>query len=525
MSGVNIRKLNQKKPKLIGPVSLTNSTTIYLDANDSNISPLISRGEFEKLETNIIKRLVREGMNVCDIGAHIGYYSLLVSTLVGGTGRVYAFEPDPINYYILKENKILNKFNNLVLSKAAISSKTGKTNLFLCRDNSGDHRIFDAEKKRPSIEINVTTLDNYFKNFKKKLDLIKMDIQGAEMEALKGMVNCIKKNEEIILITEFWPYGLIQAGSEPKEFIDLLDRLGFKIFNINEEKFKIEAFLADKFLRQNKERQFTNLLCIRRNSFLPQTLIEIGRKKNKKITSFRQLKESYEGIWTTGDLREEQTYYKWIISLLGDVKSKKLLDIGCGGGYLLEEAIKNGIRATGLEISESAIKKARNRAPKAKIIQGIAEKLPFKDKDFDIVVCLGSLEHFLSPRRALKEIARVLKDDGICCIVLPNRFAIDGILEGVVRGNDLSHGQELERFYSLKEAINLLSKGGFVIKRMLSYNKPHPTDIRTGTKLSFIVDFVYKNIYKFIRWHISIRLSYVFVFILKKDDIADKTIH
>lgn len=511
------------KVDLVGPVQIANNK-MYLHATDQGISPLILDNKFEKLETALINLLVKAGMIACDVGAHIGYYSLILSRLVGKRGKVYAFEPDPINFQILKKNKFLNKLNNLKIVRIAISDKIGKTRLFLSKTNTGDHRIYNNNTKRDFITVKATTLDNYLNSFDKRVDLIKMDIQGAEMVALKGMINCIEKNPDIMLITEFWPEGLRGFGVNPIDFLNLLDKLNFNIYNINEQKSKIELVSKTELINLYRNKNsFTNLLCTKKNLHLSNVLPR--ERKSKEITTFKQLKESYERIWIKGDLREEQTYYKWIISLLGDVKSKKLLDIGCGGGYLLEESVKNGIRATGLEISEAAIKKARDRAPKAKIIQGIAEKLPFKDKDFNIVVCLGSLEHFLSPQKALKEMVRVLKDEGTCCIVLPNRWAIDGILEGIVRGNDMSHGQELERFYSLKEAMNLLTKDRFVIRGLLSYNKPRPTDIRTGTKLSCIANLVYKNVYKFIRWHIPIRLSYVFVFILKKDDILDKTIH
>jgi len=500
---------------------LIEDNKMYLHPTDPSVSPAILKGEYEKLETVLVKKLVKEGMAVCDIGAHIGYYSLLFSRLVGKHGRVFAFEPDPVNFQILKKNKSVNKLNNLILNKTAVSDTTGRTKLFLCQSNSGDHRIYDTKENRKFLYTKVTTLDNYFRNFDRKIDLIKMDIQGAEMSAFRGMLNCIKKNKEIIIITEFWPHGLKSFGFDPNNFLQLLNQYGFKIFNINEKKRRVEGITSTKLIQLYANAAFTNLLCVKQEIDLRQFIIR--QKKTRTITSYKQLKDSYEKIWTEGDLLEETAYYRWIISLMGNVKGKKLLDVGCGAGYLLEQALEKEINATGIDISETAIKKAKKRTPRAKLIQGIGEKLPFPSHSFDIVTCLGSLEHFLKPEKALREMARVLKDDGQICIALPNLWAIDGILEGVVHERPLSHGQELERFYTFGESRNLLTKNGFAIKRILSYNRPYPNDLRTGTALSGIANLLYKSTYTFIRWLIPIRLSYVFVFLLKKNGKNNKT--
>lgn len=238
--------------------------------------------------------------------------------------------------------------------------------------------------------------------------------------------------------------------------------------------------------------------------------------KIQNITSLTKLKRSYEKIWTRYELMEEPSYYEWIISLFGNVSNKKLLDIGCGGGYLLEKANIAGMKTTGIDISKKAIEKAQKRAFKSELIVGAAEKLSFKNKHFDFIVCLGSLEHFLKPEKALSEMYRVLKDNGLLCIVLPNRWAIDAVLDGVIGGIELSHGQELERYYSYNKAVTLLTENQFTIEKVLGYNRPFPNNISTGTKLSYFLNFLYQKNYKYFRWKIPVRISYVFVFLLRK---------
>lgn len=240
------------------------------------------------------------------------------------------------------------------------------------------------------------------------------------------------------------------------------------------------------------------------------------RKIKTKIKTLGQLKKSYENIWTTSDLLEEPAYYEWIVSLLGNPNRKKLLDVGCGAGYFLEKANLRGFKTVGIDISSKAIEKSSKRTPRSELHVGVAEKLPFKNNSFDAVVCLGSLEHFLDMRKSLSEMYRVARDKGKICIVLPNKWAIDIILNGITKGQDPDHGQELERFFSYDEAARILRDNRFTVEKVYGYNRPCPNDLTTGTRFSTGINLLYKQVYKFIRWKIPVRMSYVFVFILKK---------
>lgn len=138
-----------------------------------------------------------------DIGAHIDYYALIAAKLVGKKGRVYAFEPDPFNFSLLKKNVKKNKYSNVVLVDAAVSDKQGKIKLFLSAENKGDHRVYDSSDNRKFHIVNAINLDNYFKKYTGRIDVIKMDIQGGEEKALEGMKGVIQKNPTVTLITEF----------------------------------------------------------------------------------------------------------------------------------------------------------------------------------------------------------------------------------------------------------------------------------------------------------------------------------
>lgn len=234
---------------------LVDGHKMFLDSKDS--LHLSINGIYEPFETELVKKEIKKGDVVLDIGANIGYYTLIFAKLVGENGKVFAFEPDPTNFSLLKKNVEINGYGNrVVLVQKAVSNKTEKIKLYLCEDNKGDHRIYDSHDGRQSIEIEAIRLDDYFKNYNGTIDFIKMDIQGAEGWAIQGMHNLLKKNKTVKIVTEFWPIGLKGSGIDPDEYFKILIELGFKLYEINEQEKKIKPINIPKV---------TNLLCMRKN--------------------------------------------------------------------------------------------------------------------------------------------------------------------------------------------------------------------------------------------------------------------
>ena len=148
-----------------------------------------------------------------DIGANIGYYTLIFARLVGETGRVFAFEPDPANFALLKKNIETNGYHNVVLEQKAVSSTTGSLKLYISEDSAGDHKIYDSGEARQFIEIEAVSLDDYFSHKDGAVDCIKMDIQGAEWAALQGMSTLLSDTINMKLFMEYWPDGLEDFGA------------------------------------------------------------------------------------------------------------------------------------------------------------------------------------------------------------------------------------------------------------------------------------------------------------------------
>jgi len=140
---------------------------------------------------------------------------LIFAKLVGKSGVVFAFEPDPNNFALLKKNVKINNYHNVILVNKAVSNKTVKGKLYISEKSMGDHVIFNSQNGCKSIEIEITKLGDFFKNYNGRIDFIKMDIQGAEGGLVERMSSLLKKNKNMIILIEYYPYGLKKFGVEP----------------------------------------------------------------------------------------------------------------------------------------------------------------------------------------------------------------------------------------------------------------------------------------------------------------------
>jgi FkbM family methyltransferase len=230
-----------------------------------NVLLSIPWGNWEELETEVIGKRIKKGDTVLDIGAHIGCYSLFFSKLVGKTGKVYAFEPDPANYELLEKNVAAHNPGNIVTERTALGNFTGKCKLFIANGPSNHLYASDADKN--FTEVPMTTVDEYLKNRAGGVDFIKMDIEGAEYLAFQGMADLIAGKKPLTIAAEFCPQYLEQTGSDPKVFLEALAAGGFTVYDINDDAGRlvpvtdIPGFLAG--FKLNTKHYFTNLLCVR----------------------------------------------------------------------------------------------------------------------------------------------------------------------------------------------------------------------------------------------------------------------
>ena len=191
---------------------------------------------YEEGTTRLFQRLVKPGMLVMDIGAHVGYYTLLAARRVGPAGKVYAFEPDPDNHATLSKNIELNGYRNVVVVKTAVTDRVGYTQLYLTAMESGRHSIYHhGQPERGNVPVETTTVDSMLEEMEwPHVDLIKIDVEGAEAAVLDGMTQLLGRSANLNLILEFMPPLLHSAGVAPRQFLDKLTSVGLKVYFIDE---------------------------------------------------------------------------------------------------------------------------------------------------------------------------------------------------------------------------------------------------------------------------------------------------
>lgn len=237
---------------------------IFINRKDFAVSShLLMDKIYEPTETNLVRSQINKGDIVVDMGANIGYYTLIFAELVGGDGKVFAFEPDPDNFSLLSKNVKENKFDNIVLVNKAVSDINGKTKLYLSEDNKGDHRIYDSGENRDSVVVDVVYLDDFLSEYKNKIDFIKMDIQGAEGNALNGMINILKNNKKIKILAEFWPMGLDNFCFNSRNFLETLEDCGFNIYEIQATGL-IKTTKEEMLIKYPADKsKYANLFCVK----------------------------------------------------------------------------------------------------------------------------------------------------------------------------------------------------------------------------------------------------------------------
>ena len=241
---------------------------VRVSDNDEVSSHLLySRNGYEHYQTDLFQKLVTKGLTVIDIGANIGYYTVLAASLVGDKGKVFAFEPEPQNYALLVRNIELNGYKNVTLVRKAVSSKNNRTDLFINRA-TGAHSILSGHADTVQVTpIETVKLDQYFRGRESPIDIVKIDVEGTELDVIKGMTNIIKNNDNLKIFTELFCTGGAHQFKFLEEFWEVFIASGFKfIYLINERARRLDVMDRLSLLRYCKyissaKISSPNLLC------------------------------------------------------------------------------------------------------------------------------------------------------------------------------------------------------------------------------------------------------------------------
>jgi len=202
---------------------------IYLDITESPMMLSRALGRYEPDKHQAFQHFLRSGDSFIDVGVNKGDFSLLAAKLVGKEGRVLAFEPEPSNCRWIRKSIHANGYSNITLFEMALSDENGEAQLNLGA-KSGWHTLIPGQKGRGRgvIEVLTRSLDSILeeKGLAQSIRMIKIDVEGAEMAVLKGAINTLRANPEVVLLLDLHPH----LGVDTREVCKFLEKLDFRLY-------------------------------------------------------------------------------------------------------------------------------------------------------------------------------------------------------------------------------------------------------------------------------------------------------
>jgi FkbM family methyltransferase len=211
-------------------------------------------------EAIMLRKLVRPGMQVVDVGANIGLYSLLLASLVGPGGSILAFEPEPNLFAILRENCLRNNVTNIVPFPCALGQLKTVASFHRSAFNSGDNRLGQASLGHEMVTVKVERFDDLQPD--SKPDFVKIDVQGHELGALSGMERALSANPAVRIFFEFAPAALRRAGTAPDLLLEFFRERGFELYETEGARLT-KLMDSRQLLSHLRGGRYTNLLAAR----------------------------------------------------------------------------------------------------------------------------------------------------------------------------------------------------------------------------------------------------------------------
>jgi FkbM family methyltransferase len=214
----------------------TNYNKMFVDTRDLLIAPwLLIHGEWEPEETELVKKLIKPGDIFVDAGANLGYYSLLAARV--GASHVYAFEAQPSTYELLGKNVIINWMTKFITYEhLALYSHTTDLEFFVRNHYPGNSSLGFTQPDQlgkwfdttTAVKVHAVSLDDYFADKPGKIDLLKVDVEGAEPAVFEGARRTLAKNRDIKILCEWSPDQMATARQDPARLVEFWTEQGFR---------------------------------------------------------------------------------------------------------------------------------------------------------------------------------------------------------------------------------------------------------------------------------------------------------
>lgn len=203
---------------------------IYLDVTESEMMLARALGRFEVAKHDALRALLRPGQRFVDVGVNKGDFALLAARIVGETGEVLAFEPEPTNCHWIRRSLERNGYRNVRLHELALGNENGTAHLHLGR-RSGSHTLLPGrrDRDRGAIEVPVRRLDDLLAEIgcDGPIDMMKIDVEGAELQVLEGATRVLSEHRDLILLLDVHPH----LGVDPAQVCEFLAQRGFGMFH------------------------------------------------------------------------------------------------------------------------------------------------------------------------------------------------------------------------------------------------------------------------------------------------------
>jgi FkbM family methyltransferase len=442
----------------VAPPTLDSTVTIdatsdvgplYLHRDDAVITPtIVKTGCWEPEEAVFLTSVLRDGGTFIDVGANIGYFTLLASAIVGPSGRVFAVEPEPRNVEILRANVWRNRAWNVRILPLAAQAETGYVGLRLSAVNRGDHQVVDASTHTGAL-VPAARLDELLDGM--AVDVVKIDVQGVDHQVVEGLEGVLAQNPKAVLMCEFWLTGMEERGIDPRTVIERYAQLGLRVGLLGYAGAVSHAS-ADEVVEACRvgDNDFVNVVLTSNDSEIPMLppqrqsppldsdpavlpeaapmeagLVEqvtaLAEEANRGGGGYHVLRP-LPGVVVNGEY--DMTPLLPAYHLPDDLAGNTVLDVGTASGFFAMECARRGAKVTAIDLvlwdtQHWQIAELMNWDVRR--VQKDIYELDPTFGPFDIVICGSLLLHLPDPLGAIRRLRGVCKGRAIVSTSCPEQ--------------------------------------------------------------------------------------------------------
>ena len=263
-----LRKVANWVIKLLLPESvMVNGARIFINPNDPVVSGALTMGVYEKDEISFFKKTFNEDMIFVDVGANVGLYTGLALSTPNFSGTVLCIEPHAESQLYLTKTIACNRPSNnthyIFTSQHAASNIEQETLLYTNTDNKGDNRLYSDPLLQANELINTSRIDKLCLNNQiTEINFLKIDVQGAEFNAIKGAESILNQSPNCIILSEFWPFGLQSNGHNAEEYLQLLKSLGFNLYLLG-KRGTLSTINEKQLIQSTQGRNYRNIVGLK----------------------------------------------------------------------------------------------------------------------------------------------------------------------------------------------------------------------------------------------------------------------